>query len=114
MHRKEGQVAAVKLESPLSVPFSRWQADLWSLLAHIQDHSSPPYTGRITYIHHNYSLDAPHYASGKNKLGKLSNKMNLKYFLCICAKGQCANAYIETEKGLQMEETGQELNKIIP
>lgn len=45
-HRQERQVAALKLESPLSVPFSRWQADLWSRLTLIQHRSSPSYTGR--------------------------------------------------------------------
>lgn len=44
-HRQECQVAALKLESPLSA-LSRWQADLWSPLTLIQDRSYPPYTGR--------------------------------------------------------------------
>lgn len=38
-HGQEGEVAALNLKLPLSVPFSRWLADLGSLLTLLQDRS---------------------------------------------------------------------------
>lgn len=82
-HRQEDQVAALKLESPLSVSFSHWQADLWSLLIP-QTGPQFPFIHRQDYSghwHHNHFHLHPKKQQGN--LGKPSNKMNIRCFFFL-------------------------------